>query len=75
LLYVGVVISHATIDKSRVDERKVEHMKKEIEFLRNQVNYYKESWETITNFIDNVLEESEKHEQVKRNFLEKIVEL
>jgi hypothetical protein len=37
----GVAISQATIEKSREDELEVEGMKKELEFLRKKVNYYK----------------------------------
>jgi len=71
LLYGGVTISHATIYKDRVDESEVEEMKRELSFLRNQVDYYKGSCETVTKFV----EENKKHAQIKGYFLEKTTEL
>jgi hypothetical protein len=41
LLFVGVMISHATIDEARDDEREVKHMKNELAFFMNHVNCYK----------------------------------
>jgi hypothetical protein len=39
------------------------------------VDYYKGSCETVTKFVDEVLEENKKHAQIKGDFLEKITEL
>jgi hypothetical protein len=75
LISVGVVIFHATIDNSRDNESEVENMKKELEFLRFQVNCYKGSQETMTKFVGGFLEEDEKHVHIKREFLVKIEEL
>jgi hypothetical protein len=53
----------------------VEGMKNELAFLRNQINYYKESWDIVSKFVDDVLEEDKKHQQIKIFFLENIAEL
>jgi hypothetical protein len=53
----------------------VEGMKNELAFLRNQIDYYKESWDIVTKFVDDVLEEDKKHQEIKINFLEKIIDL
>jgi hypothetical protein len=55
LVVVGVVISHATIDKSRVGEVEVECMK-ELEFLRNKVDYYQGYYDVVGKFKEDIQE-------------------
>jgi hypothetical protein len=42
LISIGVAIYQATIDKDSVDEHEVKSVKKELYFLRNQMNYNKD---------------------------------
>jgi len=56
-----VAISYATIDKEKYDESEYESMKKEISFLKNHGTYYKGTQDSVTKFIEGILEEAKNH--------------
>jgi hypothetical protein len=56
-------------------ENEIENMKREITSLRNQVSYYKGSLDIVTKFVEDILEENMKHEQIGISFISKIIEL
>jgi hypothetical protein len=62
------VISYATIDKAKADESETKKMRKELDFLRNHVSYYKGSLDVIAKFVEDILKEDSKHEDMI-NFL------
>jgi len=65
LVSTRVAVSHAIINNEKDDEVKVENMKKEIETIRNQVFYFKETQDAMTKFIDDVLHEENINYQIK----------
>jgi hypothetical protein len=66
LISIRVAISHSTIDKAKYDESEVESMRIEIAFLKDQVNYHKGSHDTITKFIEDILDEDRSMTRLRR---------
>jgi hypothetical protein len=62
LLGVGMAISSATIDREKEDEWEVESMRRELEHLRHQVEYYRDTTQVIIFMRD---EFQEGHNQFK----------
>jgi hypothetical protein len=75
LLSTRITISHVPINKSKVSENKVEDMREEIAFLKNQVEYYKGDQDALSKFIEEVLGEDKINEQIRKYFLEKVLKL
>jgi hypothetical protein len=75
IVSTGMAIPHTTIDKSRVNEVEVEIMKKELEFLRNQVDYYHGYYSVVGKFKEDIQEEDHRHAQVRMKFVPKVAEL
>jgi hypothetical protein len=47
LLGVGMAITDATLDRVKMDEREATSMRKELEHLRHQVEYYQDTTQEI----------------------------
>jgi hypothetical protein len=69
-----MAISHATIDKSRVEEREVDAMRRELESLRHQVEYYKDTTQVVLILKEDFSEEHNKYKLVRDAFVKKIVD-
>jgi hypothetical protein len=62
LMFIGLEISHAIINKAKYDESVVESMEREITSPRNQDIYYKGSQDNVTKFIEDVWEHYRENE-------------
>jgi hypothetical protein len=47
LIGTGMAINDATLDRERMDERDVASMKKELDHLHHQAEYYQNSTQTV----------------------------
>jgi hypothetical protein len=72
-LGVGMAISHATIDQAKVDEREVDAMRKELESLRHQAYYYKDTTQAMMILRAYFLEEYGRYKLVRDAFMEKVI--
>jgi hypothetical protein len=50
-------------------------MKKELKFLRNQLDYYKGFLDVVVKFKEDIREEDLRNAQVRMNFVAKVAEL
>jgi hypothetical protein len=73
LLGAGVVISDSTIDKDRAKEREDEELRRELESLRHQVHYYKDTTKAVLISKDDLQEEHNKYRLESDAFLKHIV--
>jgi len=73
-LGVGVVISHATIYKARAEEMEFKEVRKELEYLKNQVHYYKDTIEAISVLKENLLGERNNYKLVRDTFFKKVTD-
>jgi hypothetical protein len=71
LLGAGMAISHATIDRAKEYEREVVSMRKELESLRHQVDYYKDTTHAMMILREDFLEEHGIYKLVIDVFMEK----
>jgi hypothetical protein len=63
------------LTKLRLGKDEVENMRKHIATLKNQVEYYKGTQNAVSEFIEEVLEEDKVNEQIRKEFIAKVVEL
>jgi hypothetical protein len=47
LIEVGMAITDATLDREKMDEREVASMKKELDYMRYQAEYYQNSTQVV----------------------------
>jgi hypothetical protein len=67
-----MTISHATIDKARVDEREANAMSKELESLKNSLEYYKDTTQVVLILKEEFSKEHNKYKLVRDAFVNKI---
>jgi hypothetical protein len=73
LVSTGISISHASLDKAMEEEKELEYARKELASLQHQVQYYQEV-RGASNLVKDLLEEHDKHQQIRDTFLKKVVE-
>jgi hypothetical protein len=73
LLGEGMAISHATIDRAKEDEREVDSMRRELENIRHQVDYYKDTTQAVMILRDEFLGEYGRYKLGRDIFMENIV--
>jgi hypothetical protein len=73
LLGVGMVISHATIYIAKEDEREAEAMKRELENLGHQADYYKDTTQEVIIIRDKFLGEYGRYKLVRDIFMENTI--